>query len=86
MLFFCVLAIVLWIVMLYFFSRAIFIDLNELKKINERLLMGKKNTNDNFIFYDLLKGVDVLDVIFIFLAIIISFFIILLLLLLTINS
>lgn len=42
MLFFCVLAIVLWIVMLYFFSRAIFIDLNELKKINERLLMGKK--------------------------------------------
>lgn len=42
MLFFCVLAIVLWIVMLYFFLRAIFFDLNELKRMNEILLMGKK--------------------------------------------
>lgn len=86
MLFFCVLAIVLWIVMLYFFLRAIFFDLNELKRMNEILLMGKKNTNNNFIFFDLFKGVDTLDVIFIFIAITISFFIILLLLLLTINS
>ena len=79
MLFFCVLAIVLWIVMLYFFLRAIFFDLNELKRMNEILLMGKKNTNNNFIFFDLFKGVDALDVIFIFIAITISFFIILLL-------
>ena len=86
MLFFCVLGIVLWIVMLYFFLRAIFFDLNELKRMNEILLMGKKNTNNNFIFFDLFKGVDALDVIFIFIAITISFFIILLLLLLTINS
>lgn len=86
MLFFCVLAIILWIVMLYVFLRAIFFDLNELKKINELLLINKKNTNNNFIFYDIFKGVGVLDVMFIFLAVVISFFIILLLLLLTINS
>lgn len=55
MLFFCVLAIVLWIVMLYFFLRAIFFDLNELKRMNEILLMGKKNTNNNFIFLIYLK-------------------------------
>ncbi len=54
--------------------------------MNEIMLMGKKNTNNNFIFFDLFKGVDALDVIFIFIAITISFFIILLLLLLTINS
>lgn len=73
MLFFCVLAIVLWIVMLYFFLRAIFFDLNELKRMNEILLIGKKNTNNNFIFFDLFKGVGALDVIFIFIAITISF-------------
>lgn len=72
--------------MLYVFLRAIFFDLNELKKINELLLINKKNTNNNFIFYDIFKEVDVLDVMFIFLAVVISFFIILLLLLLTINS
>ncbi|HAP6024284.1 TPA: hypothetical protein IVC08_19995 [Escherichia coli] len=53
MLFFCVLAIVLWIVMLYFFLRAIFFDLNELKRMNEILLMGKKTriTTSFFLIY-----------------------------------
>lgn len=53
MLFFCVLAIVLWIVMLYFFLRAIFFDLNELKRMNEILLIGKKTriTTSFFLIY-----------------------------------
>ncbi len=86
MLFFCVLAILLWLVMLYFFWCSIFFNLNKSKGKNNYFLTSRKNTSNSLISRALFKEVDILDVFFIFFAVIISFFVILSLLLLTIDS